>query len=368
VLTLSVASEERLEVADVLARLPQHRTAPAGEVSYDYSDAEFQRIVERVIKEEVYEGEGSSFVTPRTATVKLESFEPEHALSIYRRLLENEYGAYFCFCFFTGDEFFIGATPERQLTVNHRTGRIQINPISGTYRKAPAAAKSAETQVDEFLEFLKDPKEIDELFMVTDEELKMMAHLCPEGGQCIGPLVKEMPFVIHTEYELEGFCKGKDSISLLRDTMFCPTVIGSPLGNACSVVRKYEEGRSRSYYSSAIVLMGKEEGHEFLDSAITIRTMEIDARGEVTLRAGATLVKDSDPASEVEECKAKLRGALSSLAPQGRELPPRIIPLIPRPKLDEVRGAMPSPALQCAGFAEFLGQKMPNIFLLRSRI
>ena len=30
-------------------------------------------------------------------------------------------------------------------------------------------------------------------------------------------------------------------------------MIGSPLGNACSVVRKYEEGRSRSYYSSAIV-------------------------------------------------------------------------------------------------------------------
>lgn len=118
--------------------------------------------------------------------------------------------------------------------------------------------------------------------------------------------------------------------------MFCPTVIGSPLGNACSIVRKYEEG-SRSYYSSAIVLMGTEEGHEFLDSAITIRTMEIDAHGEVTLRAGATLVKDSDPASEVEECKAKLRGALSSLAPQGgRALPPRLLPLIPRAKLDEV--------------------------------
>ena len=47
--------------------------------------------------------------------------------------------------------------------------------------------------------------------------------------------VKEMPFVIHTEYELEGFCKGKDSISLLRDTMFCPTVrVSYP---SCSVSR-----------------------------------------------------------------------------------------------------------------------------------
>ena len=44
----------------------------------------------------------------------------------------------------------------------------------------------------------------------------------------------------------------QDSIALFHETMFCPTVIGSPMGNACRIVRKYEE-HSRSYYSSAIV-------------------------------------------------------------------------------------------------------------------
>ena len=46
---------------------------------------------------------------------------------------------YLCFCFFTGDAFFVGATPERQLTVDHGTGLVQMNPISGTFRKSPEA-------------------------------------------------------------------------------------------------------------------------------------------------------------------------------------------------------------------------------------
>ena len=43
--------------------------------------------------------------------------------SVHRITSFGRYGAYFCFCFFTGDEFFIGATPERQLTVT-RAGRL----------------------------------------------------------------------------------------------------------------------------------------------------------------------------------------------------------------------------------------------------
>ena len=43
----------------------------AGDVEYDYSDAEFEEVVRKVIREEVYQGEGSSFVTPRKATCTL---------------------------------------------------------------------------------------------------------------------------------------------------------------------------------------------------------------------------------------------------------------------------------------------------------
>lgn len=70
-----------------------------------------------------------------------------------------------------------------------------MHPISGTYRKPPPIKSRSinpaviNSQIDgdeservreEVLTFLKDEKEINELFMVTDEELKMMCQMCPE--------------------------------------------------------------------------------------------------------------------------------------------------------------------------------------------
>jgi phenazine biosynthesis protein phzE len=51
-----------------------------------------------------------------------------------------------------------------------------MNPISGTFRKA-----KYENYTDfkkDFILFLKDQKEINELFMCVDEELKMMSKIC----------------------------------------------------------------------------------------------------------------------------------------------------------------------------------------------
>eukprot|EP00916_Digyalum_oweni_P010798 GHVL01017966.1.p2 GENE.GHVL01017966.1~~GHVL01017966.1.p2 ORF type:complete len:400 (-),score=68.17 GHVL01017966.1:3126-4325(-) len=150
--------------------------------------------------------------------------------------------------------------------------------------------------------------------MVADEELKLMCAMCPLGGDIRGPFLKEMTQLIHTEYLLEGNADPEaDVIDLFRKSMFAPTVTGSPMGNACRVLYSYEK-ESRSYYSSAIMLLGHDEsGKEFLDSAITIRTMEIKEDGSVHLRVGATLVKDSIPSEEVAETESKLKSTILSL-------------------------------------------------------
>ena len=57
---------------------------------------------------------------------------PRQALTVLRRLMERERGAYWTFCFFTGERFLIGASPERHVTV--RKGDVRMNPISGTFR------------------------------------------------------------------------------------------------------------------------------------------------------------------------------------------------------------------------------------------
>lgn len=56
---------------------------------------------------------------------------PAQAVGIFRRLLLNEYGCYWKFLFFDGEEmYFIGASPERHLTV--RYARCLQFPIKQT--------------------------------------------------------------------------------------------------------------------------------------------------------------------------------------------------------------------------------------------
>ena len=67
-------------------------------------------------------------------------------------------------------------------------GDVRMNPIS---RHLPDPARAATSRAAP-VSFLRDEKEIYELFMVVDEELKMMCDICHEGGQVLGPFLKPM--------------------------------------------------------------------------------------------------------------------------------------------------------------------------------
>ena len=108
-------------------------------------------------------------------------------------------------------------------------------------------------QATPLLDFLKDEKEIYELFMVVDEELKMMCDLCHEGGQVLGPFLKPMTHLIHTEYLLAGRTD-RDVREVLRDTMYAATVTGSPVENACRLIKAYES-EGRGYYGAALAIL-----------------------------------------------------------------------------------------------------------------
>ena len=181
-----------------------------------------------------------------------------------------------------------------------------MNPISGTYRH-PAGGPDR----DGLLAFLADRKEIDELYMVLDEELKMMATVADRGGQVVGPYLKQMAHLTHTEYLLVG--RGsKDVREVLRETMFAPTVVGSPIENACRVVTRHEQ-RGRGYYGGVLALIGRDSfGRQTLDAPILIRTAVLSADGVLRIPVGATLVRHSTPAHEVAETYAKAAGVMAA--------------------------------------------------------
>lgn len=103
---------------------------------------------------------------------------------------------------------------------------------------------------------------------------------------------------------------------ILRETLFAPTVTGSPLESAAKVISRYEP-TGRGYYSGVVALIGRDaSGGRTLDSSILIRTAEIDGAGQMKIGVGATLVRHSDPVSEVHETRAKAAGLLAALGEQ----------------------------------------------------
>ncbi|MFF7450307.1 MULTISPECIES: chorismate-binding protein [unclassified Streptomyces] len=305
---LTVTEQQRLPLSDALPRLPDVPTT-LRDGRFDVDDDTYQEIVRRVVKEVIGTGEGANFVIRRSYVADITDYTPRSALSFFSRLLEREVGAYWTFLVHTGERTFVGASPERHVSLDG--GLAVMNPISGTYRYPPGGPT-----LPEVMEFLADRKEADELYMVVDEELKMMARICESGGQVVGPYLREMARLAHTEYFIEGHTT-RDVRDILRETMFAPTVTGSPLENACRIINAYEP-EGRGYYSGVVALIGRDEhGGRAMDSAILIRTADIDSAGRVTIGVGATLVRHSDPASEAAETRAKASGLLAALEPAG---------------------------------------------------
>ncbi|MDT0459812.1 anthranilate synthase family protein [Streptomyces sp. DSM 41527] len=308
-----------LPLDEVLAALPVQEVRVT-DGAFDVDDDAYAEIVGRVVRDEIGTGEGANFVIRRTFEGTVEDFSAAGALALFRRLLAGERGAYWTYVVHRpGVHTLVGASPEVHVRMTggpgdggRAAGTVVMNPISGTYRY-PEGGPTAES----LLAFLDDRKEAEELSMVVDEELKMMCTVGDKGGVVIGPRLKEMAHLAHTEYELRGRST-LDVREVLKETMFAATVTGSPVQNACRVIERYEpadaDGRGRGYYAGALALIGRDAGGaQTLDSPILIRTADISADGRLRVPVGATLVRASDPRSEVAETHAKAAGVLSAL-------------------------------------------------------
>ncbi|MCW2844255.1 MAG: Anthranilate synthase component and chorismate binding protein [Nocardioides sp.] len=301
---VDIESEREFSVAEVVDAIDDTGIEFADRGGFDSEDGDYAQLVKAIIDDEIGQGEGANLVVGRHYRATVADWDASRALTVFRRLLERERGAYWTYVFFTGDRYLIGASPERHVSIHG--GDVRMNPISGTFRIPGEGDARAQ-----LLDFLHDEKEIYELFMVVDEELKMMCDICNEGGQVLGPFLKPMSRLVHTEYLLAGRTS-RDPREVLRDTMYAATVTGSPVENACRLIKQYEH-EGRGYYGAALAILGRDaSGGPVVDSPIVIRTADVDLEGHLKVTAGATLVRDSDPAYEVAETHAKAGGILSA--------------------------------------------------------
>jgi phenazine biosynthesis protein phzE len=300
--------------AGVVAGLPS-APVPLEDAGFDIADEAYADIVRRVIADEIGRGEGANFVIRRDFTASVATDATTAALTWFRALLEHERGAYWTFAVITPGHVAVGASPEAH--VSAEGGFVTMNPISGTFRHPDGGATAAS-----LAEFLRSTKETEELFMVVDEELKMMSAVCSDGGRITGPHLKEMSRLTHTEYVLRGRSR-LDPRDILRETMFAPTVTGSPMQNACTVITRHEVS-PRGYYSGVAALFTPraaapdgEPTHD-LDAPILIRTAYLQD-GRLRVPVGATLVRHSDPYGEVGETHGKAAGVLGAIGAVARD-------------------------------------------------
>jgi len=314
ILAMAVKNSMTLDKADVIAQIKDVPIILDGEMTPSITDETYIQLVKDFQEREIEGGNASQVTLSRKFSGRVTGLNSDVLLSIYRKLLLSR-GQYMTILFGninlmnpSQSQYLIGATPERHIEV---TGNETIMiPIAGTLRKEDRATFESRLE-----KFLNDPKEINELFQVVDEEMKIMGVVAPEGGDIYGPYLREIGAVIHTEYELVGK-RCMNSIDALRRAMHAPTVMGSPMQSAARIITQYEK-TSRRYYGAEIGIYTTPRRPESLaefygdvDTAILIRTAEMFGDGTFHVQAGGGLVRDSIPEEEAKESRAKAMGMM----------------------------------------------------------
>lgn len=317
------------------------------------SDEVFASTVKRIKEDEIEKGNITQVIISRKFVAGTMDDPASVSRSAYSALLKLE-GQYmtFMFEFPSGDgslRYFVGATPERHLSID-REGTCKMNPIAGTLKKGDKRDFKERLKA-----FLQDEKEINELFQVLDEEIKMMAEICPKGGQVEGPFLREIGGVVHTEYGLSGK-NGRNPMEDLKSTLHAPTLVGGPTENAARIIAKTETV-SRGYYGGEIGVYD----NGALDTAIMIRYAQINDSGMISVQAGAGIVRDSDPLKEAEETTAKASGMISAIKGGGIARERYITPEL----LEEVESVLRSRNVFLSKFHTEDQELLPEVEALR---
>jgi phenazine biosynthesis protein phzE len=133
---VEIDQEDEVPLADLLSVLPDLPVEFEDRGGFESTDEDYATVVERIIRDEIGNGEGANLVVGRHYRARLRGWDADRALTVLRRLLVQERGAYWTFCFFTGDRYLVGASPERHVSVTGGPdlADVRMNPISGTFR------------------------------------------------------------------------------------------------------------------------------------------------------------------------------------------------------------------------------------------
>ena len=203
------------------------------------------------------------------------------------------------------DVAILSSSPERLVRVAGQ--RIDTRPIAGTRPRSRLPGKD----LREMNALAAHPKERAEHIMLIDLERNDLGRVCAAGTVQVDELmtIESYQHVHHIVSNVSGRLREDVTpIGAVRAVFPGGTITGCPKFRCMQIIAELERA-GRGAYTGSLGYLTR-DGR--LDLNILIRTMTLSGH-ELTFRAGAGIVADSEPLRELEETRAKARGLLAAL-------------------------------------------------------
>ncbi len=203
------------------------------------------------------------------------------------------------------DTTILSSSPERLLRV--RGDWLSTRPIAGTRPRS----RERRRDTDFSRELLAHPKERAEHIMLIDLERNDLGRVCVPGSVRVDELMtlESYAHVHHIVSNVKGRKRQDATPGQIIAAVFPGgTITGCPKVRCMEIIAELEES-ARGPYTGSFGYLNRDGD---MDLNILIRTM-VTQGSRFSLRAGAGIVADSEPAAELAETRAKARGMLLAL-------------------------------------------------------
>ncbi len=282
----------------------------------DHGPGEYAALVERA-KEAFVRGDLFEVVPGQLFAARC----PDRPSVVFQRLRQANPAPYGALINLGEGEFLVSASPEMFVRVEGR--RIETCPISGTIARGRDPVEDAER----IRELLNSAKDESELTMCTDVDRNDKSRVAVPGSvRVIGRRQIELySRLIHTVDHVEGELRPEfDALDGFLSHAWAVTVTGAPKLWAIRFIERHERS-ARRWYGGAI---GRITFDGNMNTGLTLRTIRMqDGVGEV--RAGATLLYDSDPEGEAAECRLKASAMFAAIGGRAAPAPIRAMTASP---------------------------------------
>jgi anthranilate synthase component 1 len=189
-----------------------------------------------------------------------------------------------------------GSSPEAQIII--KEGNVTIHPIAGTFRRTGNDAQDAALAQ----KLSEDPKENAEHIMLVDLARNDLSRHGTDVKVEVYREVQYYSHVLHLVSKVTAKLQpGTAAFKVVGDTFPAGTLSGAPKYRAMELIDEIENS-SRGFYGGAIGHMSFNGDY---NHAIMIRSF-LSKDNSLRFQAGAGVVADSVPASELQEVENKL--------------------------------------------------------------